>query len=58
MQDFLENFVASFGSAVVAPGLGAAEFFVAVLVAAGLVMIAVSSLLPKSRNEDLEWWER
>jgi hypothetical protein len=58
MQDLLENFAASFGSAIIAPGLGAAEFFVAVLVACGLVMIAVSSLLPKGKSEGLEWWER
>lgn len=58
MQDLLENFVSTFGSAVVAPGLGVAEFFVAVLVACGLIMIAISSLLPKDKASDLEWWER
>jgi hypothetical protein len=54
MQDFLENFVSAFA----APGFGNAEFFVAVLVACGLVMIAVSSLLPKGSDDKLEWWER
>ena len=58
MQDILGNFAASFGSAIIAPGLGAAEFLVAVLVACGLVMIAISSLLPKGKSEGLEWWER
>jgi hypothetical protein len=54
MQDFFEKLV----STVVAPGLGSAEFFVAVLVACGLIMIAISSLLPKTSADDLEWWER
>ncbi|MCG7391890.1 hypothetical protein MHY87_03095 [Microvirga sp. ACRRW] len=42
----------------VLPGLGTAEFFVAILVACGLAMIAISSLLPKSTADELEWWER
>jgi hypothetical protein len=50
MQAFFENFVA--------PGLGNAEFFVGVLVACGFLMIGISSLLPKSGDEELEWWER
>ncbi len=54
MQDFLESLVSIF----VAPGLGTAEFFVAVLVGCGLVMIAISSLLPKTSADKLEWWER
>lgn len=54
MQDFFETVA----STVIAPGLGAAEFFVAVLVACGLIMIAISSLLPKTASDDLEWWER
>ena len=58
MQDSLENFVAAFGSAIMSPGVGAAEFFVAVLVACGLIMIAISSLLPKTASDELEWWER
>lgn len=58
MRDFLENFAASFGSADVSPGLGTAEFFVAMLVACGFAMIAISSLLPKDKTSDLEWWER
>ena len=41
-----------------APNLGTTEFFVAVLVACGLVMIALSSLLPRGKAENLEWWER
>lgn len=54
MQDMFGNLV----STVVAPSVGTAEFFVAVLVACGLIMIAVSSLLPKAAADDLEWWER
>ena len=54
MQDALENIMSAF----VYPSLGTAEFFVAVLVACGLVMIAISSLLPKTAADDLEWWER
>ncbi|WP_445503696.1 hypothetical protein [Microvirga sp. G4-2] len=54
MQDALGNLV----STVVSPNIGTAEFFVAVLVACGLVMIAISSLLPKATADDLEWWER
>ena len=54
MQDLLENVTVS----LVSPGPGAAEFLVAVLVACGLVMIAVSALLPKGGAENLEWWER
>jgi len=58
MQDFLSSITAHFGRAVVAPSIGTAEFFVAVLVACGLVMIAISSLLPKEKEDNLEWWER
>jgi hypothetical protein len=58
MLDLLENVIVSFGRALVSPGPGAAEFFVAVLVACGLVMIAVSALLPKGGAGNLEWWER
>ncbi|WP_166802225.1 hypothetical protein [Microvirga pakistanensis] len=54
MQDFFETILSTFLS----PGFGSAEFFVAVLVACGLVMIAISSLLPKTASDDLEWWER
>lgn len=54
MQDTLETVI----STILAPGFGTAEFFVAVLVACGLLMIAVSSLLPKTATDDLEWWER
>ena len=54
MLDLLENVTVS----LVSPGLGAAEFLVAVLVACGLVIIAVSALLPKGGAENLEWWER
>lgn len=54
MQDMFGNLV----STVVSPSIGTAEFFVAVLVACGLVMIAISSLLPKTAADDLEWWER
>jgi hypothetical protein len=54
MQDIFETVI----SRIVSPGLGSAEFFVAVLVACGLVMIAISSLLPKTSADDLEWWER
>lgn len=54
MQDIVENIMSVF----VSPSLGTAEFFVAVLVACGLVMIAISSLLPKTAADDLEWWER
>ncbi|HZH11606.1 MAG TPA: hypothetical protein VEZ24_14690 [Microvirga sp.] len=54
MQDTFENAIATF----VSPGLGTAEFFVAVLVACGLLMIAISSLLPRGTADDLEWWER
>ncbi len=54
MQDIFETLV----STVIAPGPGTAEFFVAVLVGCGLVMIAISSLLPKTSADKLEWWER
>ncbi|WP_243371123.1 hypothetical protein [Microvirga solisilvae] len=54
MQDAFENAIAT----LVSPGLGTAEFFVAVLVACGLLMIAISSLLPRGTADDLEWWER
>ena len=54
MPDILENAMTT----LVAPGLGTAEFFVAVLVACGLAMIAISSLLPKSADDKLELWER
>jgi hypothetical protein len=54
MQDFFTTFI----SPIIAPGFGSAEFFVAVLVACGLIMIAISSLLPKNSAEELEWWER
>jgi hypothetical protein len=40
------------------PGLGSAEFLVGVLVACGFLMIGISSLLPKSGDDELEWWER
>ena len=50
MQAFFENFVS--------PAFGSAEFFVGVLVACGFVMIGISSLLPKSGDDRLEWWER
>jgi hypothetical protein len=50
MQAFFEN--------IVSPGLGNAEFFVGVLVACGFIMIGISSLLPKSGDDELEWWER
>ena len=58
MQDFLSTITAHFGRAAAGPGIGTAEFFVAVLVACGLIMIAVSSLLPKDKTDNLEWWER
>jgi hypothetical protein len=54
MQAFVEDFLSAFA----APGVGNTEFFVAVLFACGLIMIAVSSLLPKSGGDKLEWWER
>jgi hypothetical protein len=54
MQDALENIM----SALVSPNLGTAEFFVAALVACGLIMIAISALLPKTAADDMEWWER
>ncbi len=54
MQDFFQAII----SKIMTPGLGSAEFFVAVLVACGLIMIAISSLLPKTAADDLEWWER
>lgn len=50
MQAFFETFVS--------PGFGKAEFFVGVLVACGFIMIGISSLLPKSGEDGLEWWER
>ncbi len=50
MQAFFEN--------LVSPGFCNAEFFVGVLVACGFVMIGISSLLPKSGEDKLEWWER
>jgi len=50
MQAFFDN--------VVSPGLGNAEFFIGVLVACGFLMIGISSLLPRSGNDKLEWWER
>jgi hypothetical protein len=54
----MPNILESFISTIVAPGFGSAEFFVAVLVACGLIMIAISSLLPKTASDELEWWER
>ncbi|MEZ0169802.1 hypothetical protein [Microvirga sp. TS319] len=54
MQDTFKTII----STIVSPGLGNAEFFVAVLVACGLAMIAISSFLPKTAADDLEWWER
>ena len=54
MQDLLETVTVS----LVSPGPGAAEILVAVLVACGLVTIAVSALLPKGGSGNLEWWER
>ena len=50
MQAFVEKLISS--------GFGNAEFFVGVLVACGFVMIGISSLLPKSGEDKLEWWER
>jgi hypothetical protein len=50
MQAFFEIFLS--------PGFGSAEFFVGVLVACGFLMIGISSLMPKSGDEELEWWER
>ena len=50
MQAFFENFVS--------PGFGYAEFFVGLLVACGFLMIGISSLLPRSGEDKLEWWER
>ena len=50
MQAFFESRVSS--------GFGSAEFFCGVLVACGFVMIGISSLLPKSGEDKLEWWER
>ena len=50
MQAFFETFFS--------PGFGSAEFFVSVLVACGFLMIGISSLLPKSGDDELEWWER
>jgi hypothetical protein len=58
MQDFLSAVAQQFSTALMAPNLGTTEFFVAVLVACGLVMIALSSLLPRGKAENLEWWER
>ena len=58
MQDFLSAVAQQFSTALMAPNLGTTEFFVAVLVACGLVMIALSSLLPKGKAGNLEWWER
>ena len=58
MQDFLSAVARHFTTALMAPNLGTTEFFVAVLVACGLVMIALSSLLPRGKAENLEWWER
>jgi hypothetical protein len=54
MQDLFHSFISN----IIAPGYGSAEFFVAVLVACGLMMIAISSLLPKTASDELEWWER
>lgn len=54
MQDLLKSFT----STIIAPGFGSAELFVAVLVACGLLMIVISSLLPKTASDELEWWER
>ncbi|MDP8921244.1 MAG: hypothetical protein M3O00_20660 [Pseudomonadota bacterium] len=50
MQALFDNFVS--------PGFGNAELFVGVLVACGFLMIGISSLLPKSGEDNLEWWER
>jgi hypothetical protein len=58
MQDFLSAVARHFTAALMAPNIGATEFFVAVLVACGLVMIALSSLVPRGKAENLEWWER
>ncbi len=58
MQDFLSAVAQHLSTALMAPNLGTTEFFVAVLVACGLVMIALSSLLPRGKAENLEWWER
>ncbi len=58
MQDFLSAVAQQFSTALMAPNLGTTEFFVAVLVACGLVMTALSSLLPRGKAENLEWWER
>ncbi len=54
MQNVFENAMTT----LLTPSLGTAEFFVAILVACGLAMIAISSLLPKRTGDDLEWWER
>lgn len=54
MQTFLDVIARSLS----ASDLGAAEFFVAILVACGLTMIAISALLPKDKKDGLEWWER
>ena len=54
----LEGIAVTVGQAIVSPGFGSAELFAAVLVACGLLMIAISSLMPKGKDDDLEWWER
>jgi Mg2+/Co2+ transporter CorB len=54
----MPNILESFISTIIAPGFGSAEFFVAALVACGLIMIVISSLLPKTASDELEWWER
>ncbi|WP_230531652.1 hypothetical protein [Microvirga roseola] len=48
----------TFGNSIISSSLGGAELFVAALVACGLLMIAISALLPKDSNDKLEWWER
>ena len=58
MLDSVENLTLSLGRAFLSSDLGAAEFFVAVLVACGFAMMALASLLPRGKAGTLEWWER
>jgi hypothetical protein len=58
MQTLFDTLFYIFNVATAWQGLGTAELFVTVLVACGLLMIAISALLPKGKAEALEWWER
>jgi hypothetical protein len=58
MQDSLEDIAYKVGGAIVSPGLGTAELFVAALVACGFAFSAVHSLFVKGGTGEASRRER